>query len=87
MSTDKALLCLGLSAIELAYAEREGQSVPGEILHEEAWFGIGPGRAVRLMRSGLVVEYSTEYRAAVGVVSMDIGVLFFHISRHRASSN
>lgn len=39
----------------------------------EAWFGIGPGKALRLMRDGLLVEYDTNYRAAIGVVSMDIG--------------
>lgn len=41
---------------------------------EEAWFGIGPGKAVRLMRNGLVVEYNTDFRAAVGVVFTEIGV-------------
>ncbi len=46
-----------------------------EVLHRgEAWIGIGSGKAVRQMRNGLVVEYNTEYRAAVGVVSTEFGV-------------
>jgi len=34
--------------------------------------GVGPGRALRRM-PGLLVEYSSEYQAAVGVVFTDVG--------------
>ena len=55
------------------HAESKDKALPGEMPQQEVWFGIGPGRAVRVMRSGLVVEYSSDYRAAIGVVFMDVG--------------
>lgn len=41
--------------------------------YDEDWYGIGPGKALRVMRNGLVIEYDTGYRAAVGAVFTEIG--------------